>query len=93
MIVMMGIGNKEKSKDMESILLLMVIIIKENLLKEWGMEKVSINGLMEVIMMENGNRIKWMEEECIEVVMGQLQKEYFRMIILLHHIIEKNEMR
>jgi len=75
------IGKMVKNMDLEDILLQMEIIMMDNSFKEWDLVKESINGLMEVITMENGKLTKWMEEVLIEVLMEQLQKDFSKMII------------
>jgi hypothetical protein len=48
---------------------------------------VNINGMIIVIMMDNGKTIKWMDREFIVVVMVRLLGESLRMIILLRLLI------
>ncbi len=69
MILIKDYGKVVKNKDTVNIYLQMVIIIKDNLSKEWDTVKVNINGLMGAFMMDNGKLIKWMEKAFIEVLM------------------------
>ncbi len=48
----------EKNMASADILLQTMIFMKVNLLKVTVMEKVNMHGLMEVIMMDNGKKIK-----------------------------------
>ena len=62
-------GEWARSMGLESIPLLMVIIIRDNLSRVWDLATASINGLMVVFMMEIGRPIRWMAMADIEVRM------------------------
>ena len=59
-------GKTVKSMEKDYINLVIRTITMESLLRECDLEKEYINGLMAVIMMDNGKQTRWMVEDFTE---------------------------